>query len=390
MPNCAATADGGSGIGVPAGVKGSDVQRVLVLGGYGAFGGRVAERLARVPQIELTIAGRSQDKAEAFAARLGREGPAQVIPAALDGAKIGVDDLKRGQFDILVNATGPYQAQDYSLARACIAAGVHYLDLADARTFVTGITTLDAEARAAGVLVVSGASTVPGLSGAVVDAYAPEFQSLQFISTIISPGNSFDPGIATTRSILGGLGRRIADGPEGRPVRGWQGLGRRVLPGLGPRWIGHCDAPDRALFPQRYAGLKSADVHAALEVGAFHLGLWALSGLVRAGMIRNPEKLAEPLVAMKRRLGFLGSDQGGMLVMMEGTGHDGRPKRIDWHMEARSGHGPYIPAAAAVVLAKRLLDGTLQTRGATPCVGLFTLGQFLTEVGDLDIAAGTT
>jgi hypothetical protein len=366
------------------------MQRVLVLGGYGAFGGRVAERLARVPQIELTIAGRSRDKAEAFARSLGRETSAQVIPAALDGGKIGGDDLKRQRPNILINATGPYQAQDYSLARGCIAAGVHYLDLADARTFVTGIAALDAEARAANVLMVSGASTVPGLSGAVVDAYAPQFASLQTVSTIISPGNSFDPGIATTRSILGNLGRPIADRPGDRPVHGWQGLSRRVLPGLGARWIGHCDAPDRDLFPQRYAGLKTADVYAALEVGAFHLGLWALSGLARAGMIRHPEKLAGPLVAMKRRLGFLGSDRGGMLVTMEGTGHDGRPKRIDWHLVARYGHGPYIPATASVVLAKCLLDGSLQTRGAMPCVGLFTLDQFLAEIGDLDIAAGTT
>jgi hypothetical protein len=372
-----------------AGAIETRVQRVVVLGGYGAFGGRVAERLARVPQIELTIAWRSRYKAEAFAARLGREASAQVIPAALDGAKIGVDDLKRERPNILINATGPYQEQDYSLARSCIAAGVHYLDLADARTFVTGIMALDAEARTAGVLVVSGASTVPGLSGAVVDAYAPEFASLQTVSTIISPGNSFDPGVATTRSILSSLGRRIADGPDGRSVRGWQGLRRRVLPGLGARWIGHCDAPDRALFPLRYPGLKAANVYAALEIGAFHLGLWALSGLVRAGVIRHPEKLAGPLVAMKRKLGFLGSDQGGMLVTMEGAGHDGRLKRIDWYLVARNGHGPYIPATASVVLTQRLLGGSLQTRGAMPCVGLFTLDEFLAEIGDLHITAGT-
>ena len=68
------------------------------------------------------------------------------------------------------------------------------------------------------MLVVSGASTVPGLSGAVVDAYAPEFPSLQTVSTIISPGNSFDPGIATTRSILGSSGGRIDTSAEGKPV----------------------------------------------------------------------------------------------------------------------------------------------------------------------------
>jgi hypothetical protein len=75
---------------------------------------------------------------------------------------------------------------------------------------------------------------------------------------------------------------------------------------------------------------------------------------------------------------------------MQGTGHDSRPKQIDWHLVAHNEHGPYIPATASVVLTQRLLDGTLQTRGAMPCVGLFTLDQFLTEVGDLDITAGTT
>jgi hypothetical protein len=363
---------------------------VLVLGGYGAFGGRVAERLARLPQLELTIAGRSQDKAGAFTMCLARESRARVIPAAVDGAKMSVDELRVRKPAVLINATGPYQAQDYRLARACIAAGVHYLDLADARTFVTGIRVLDAEARGAGVLVVSGSSTVPALSGAVADAYAPRFASLSSIDTVVAPGNSFDPGLATTQSILSTLGRPIAGGPKGKPLRGWQGLERRVLPGLGARWIGHCDAPDRDLFPQRYAGLKRADVYAALEVGAFHLGLWALSGLVRSGLLRRPEWLARPLLAMKRKLGFLGSDRGGMSVTLDGLDHDGKPQRVDWHLVAGHGHGPYVPASASVLLAKRLLDGTLQERGAMPCVGLFTLDEFLAEITDLDIAAGAT
>lgn len=364
------------------------MQRVLVLGGYGAFGGRVAERLARVPGIELTIAGRSLDKAQAFAASLANTARAQVIPAAMDGAKIGAEDLRHRKPAVLINATGPYQAQDYGLARACITTGVHYLDLADARAFVTGIGTLNGQARDAGVLVVSGASTVPGVSGAVADTYAQQFANLRAITTIISPGNSFDPGVATTRSILGDLGRPIASESQGKPIYGWQGLRRRVLPGLGARWIGHCDAPDRDLFPRRYAGLQRADVYAALEVGTFHLGLWGLSWLVRSGLVRNVGGLAGPLLAMKHKARFLGSDRGGMLVTMQGTGHEGNFKRVDWHLVAGSGHGPYIPATPSVVLAKRLLDGSLQQRGATPCVGLFKLDDFLGEIADLDIATG--
>jgi predicted dinucleotide-binding enzyme len=364
------------------------VKRALVLGGYGAFGRRVAERLARVANIEVIVAGRSQAKAAACATELTARALANVVPAGLDGEKLSAADLEELKPAVLINATGPYQTQDYRLARACIAAGVHYLDLADASSFVLGIEALDATAKAAGVLVVSGASTVPALSGAVADSLAPRFAQLETVTTIISPGNRFDPGIATTRSILGTLGRPIPGASRAARVRGWQGLRRLRLPGLGARWIGHCDAPDRALFPKRYAGLRRADVYAALEVGLFHLGLWGASWLVRAGLVREPQRLAAPLLAMKEKLGFLGSDRGGMLVRLEGLDHAGQRRRINWHLVAGSGHGPYIPASASVLLAKRLLDGSLATRGAMPCVGLFTLKDFLAEIADLDIDTG--
>ena len=238
-------------------VKRNQLQRVLVLGGYGAFGGRVAERLAHAPGVEVVIAGRSLDRALDAAMALEIATGKQVTARRLHAGEVSPTILTTVGARVVINASGPYQLQDYSLARACIAAGVHYLDLADARRFVTGIRVLDAEARSAGVLAISGASTVPALSGAVADAYAPRFASLSTIDTVVAPGNSFDPGLATTQSILSTLGRPIANGPEGEPIRGWQGLGRRVLPGLGARWIGHCDAPDRDLFPQRYAGLQA-------------------------------------------------------------------------------------------------------------------------------------
>lgn len=366
------------------------LQRVLVLGGYGAFGGRVAARLARVAGVEVIIAGRSRERALDAAMELEIVVGTQVTARRLDATTVTAADLASIGATVLINASGAYQHQDYRLARACIAAGVHYLDLADARAFVTGIRMLDAEARRAGVLVVSGASTVPAVSGAVLDAYAPQFASLDTVTTVISPSNSFDPGLATARSILSTLGRPIPNGPEREPVHGWQGLRRQLLPGLGARWIGHCDAPDRDLFAQKYPGLKSANVYAALEVGAFHLGLWGLSWLARGGLVRNPEILARPLLAMKRTLGFLGSDRGGMAVTLDGLDGDGMPKRLGWHLVAGKGHGPYIPATPSVLLAKVLLNGTLQTRGAMPCVGLFTLDEFLTEIADLDITHGTT
>jgi hypothetical protein len=77
-----------------------------------------------------------------------------------------------------------------------------------------------------------------------------------------------------------------------------------------------------------------------------------------------------------------------MAVTMEGRDADGRPKRLTWSLVAGRGHGPYIPATPSVLLAKRLIAGTLSLRGAVPCVGLFTLDDFLAEVSDLDVATG--
>lgn len=366
------------------------MRSVLLLGGYGAFGGRIAERLAREPSLRLIIAGRSLERARSFATSLPpATARATVTPAALDASQITERELGELRVDVLINASGPYQWQDYRLARACIAARAHYIDLADARAFVVGIGTLDAEARRAGVLVVSGASTVPAVSAAVTDELAPQFASLTSVSIVIAPGNSFDPGLATTQSILSTLGRPFAAAAgSGSAVHGWQNLRRRTIPGLGRRWLGACDAPDLDLLPRRYPGLADVQVFAALEVGAFHLGLWGLSWLVRGSLIDKPERLAAPLLGLKRAFRFLGSDVGGMTVTLEGTDAHGGPKRMDWRVIARRGQGPYIPATPAVILAKRLLGGTLTVRGAMPCLGLFTLDEFLGEVADLDMTAG--
>jgi len=368
------------------------VPRVLVLGAYGAFGAHVAARLAGEAELDLIVAGRSLERASEIARQLSGRGCVSVIPARMDATEITSAELLERMPTLLINASGPYQKRDYRLARACIAAGVHYVDLADARSFVAGIGALDAEAKQAGVLVVSGASTVPALSAAVMDAYAPQFAQLDSASIVISPGNSFDPGLATAQSILGTLGRPFAVPTEGRQtvVHGWQRLQRRHIPGLGKRWLGACDTPDLDLLPQRYPGLRTVEVFAALEVGPFHLALWGLSWLVRAGLLRRPERLAAPLLALKRAMRFLGSNVGGMAVTLEGEGSSGERKRVEWRLIARRGHGPFIPAMPSVILAKRLLAGTLAARGAMPCLGLFTLEDFLAEVADLDIEAHAT
>jgi saccharopine dehydrogenase-like protein len=364
------------------------VSRILIVGGYGAFGARVAERLGREPGLDIVIAGRSADKAGEQAALLARRSRAHFDHAVLDATSATAADLQTLAPTVLINASGPFQQQDYRLARACIATGCHYIDLADARAFVTGIGILDVEARAANVSVVSGASSVPGLSSAAVRRMAQDLTQLDEVHIGISPGNSFDPGVATAASIIGQAGKPFPVRSGGRQIAayGWQGLHRHRFPEIGARWMSDVDVPDLELLPQNYPELSTARFCAGLEVGAFHLGLWAGSFLVRAGVVRSLSALATPMLAMKRHLSAIGSDTGAMFVRVVGRDLAGTPHARTWHLIARSGDGPYVPAMASVILAKRLVAGEGLPAGARPCIGLFTLGDFEAEVSDLDIA----
>jgi hypothetical protein len=365
------------------------VSRILIVGGYGAFGARVAERLSRESGTEIVIAGRNAQKAADYAQRLAGAGStaARVTHARLDAVPATSEQIAALKPSVTINASGPFQGQGYGLARACIAAGSHYVDLADARVFVTGITQLDAAARAAGVCVISGASSVPGLSSAVVQDYARQFARLDAVEIGISPGNSFDPGVATGASILSQAGKPHAYRKAGRAetAYGWQGLSRHRFPVLGARWMSDVDVPDLELLPQHFPSLQDVRFRAGVEVGAFHLGLWGLAWLARAGLIRDLGSLASPLLRAKRTLSFLGSDSGGMYVTLSGRDANGSARELRWHLIAGSGDGPYVPGIASVILAKRLAAGSGPPPGARPCIALFTVADFEAAVTDLDI-----
>jgi saccharopine dehydrogenase-like NADP-dependent oxidoreductase len=361
--------------------------RIAIVGGYGTFGRLAAERLARKSEITLILAGRSAERGRNAAQDLSRRSGCPVECAVLDAGRPSMEALTAAAPGILINASGPFQGLDYALPKACIAAGIHYIDLADARAYVTGISALDEDARRAGVLIVSGASSVPALSAAVLRHFAPEFADLHAMAHGISPGNAFDPGPATTASILAGIGQPLSVLIDGRHRRvyGWQGLHRHRFPEFGARWMGYCDVPDLDLFPQLCPSLRTLTFHAGVEVSAFHLSLWALSWLPRFGLVSSLGGLAPPLLALKRRLHALGSDRGGMFVHLEGLYQNARARRIAWHLTAGRGDGPYIPTVAATLVAHKIARGELPERGAMPCLGLFSLNEFMTEIGDLDI-----
>lgn len=353
---------------------------VLILGGYGNFGKRIAAALA-ASGIPVMIAGRSGQKARALAEELQRRYPdADVEITAFDIARGLADILESLKPAVVVHTCGPFQQQRYTVAEACIRAKAHYIDLADARRFVTGIGTLDAVAQAAGVWVISGASTVPVLSSAVVEHFAPEFSRIASLDFGIAPGQRTERGLATAQAILSYVGRPMAPiSGEEKTRYGWQDLHRQEYPGIGPRWLANCDIPDLDLLPVRY-GIERIRFGAGLENRIAHFGLWGLSWLVRFGLPLRPERYAGMLLRAAQVFDRFGSTDGGMHVNISGTGVDGRALTRRWFLIARNGDGPHIPAVPAAVLARKLALGQMPGSGAAPCIGLISLSEYLAEL----------
>jgi len=358
--------------------------RVVVLGGYGNFGRRISAALAGDADLQLIVAGRDGAKAAALARELG--GATQV--RTLDTLDPGfAAALRNCGAQLLIHTCGPFQQQDYRVAEACLAAGCHYLDLADSRAYVAGIGALDAPARAAGLLLVSGASSVPALGAAVVDRYRPQFARLDSIRHAISAGAQ-PPGLATMQAVMGYVGQPFTRLQDGRwqIVHGWQDLRSRHFPApLGRRWLASCDVPDLELFPLRYAGVRTVTFHAGVGYATTTLATWLLSWLVRAGLIRSLAPWSATLHALATRMARGGTRWSAMHVELRGLDHAGKPLQRDWTLLAGSDHGPQIPCLPAIALARKLLRGEIAARGAMPCLGLLELDEILGAIPGLDL-----
>lgn len=357
------------------------MKRILIIGGYGNFGSFISRTLAIESNIRVIIAGRSLEKASALANEIGGEAAALDISADIS---IALNALKP---DIVIHTSGPFQAQGYDVAKSCIAYGCHYIDLADGRAFVEGITALDKAARNKSVLVISGASSVPCLTSALVEHYRDEFETLERLDYGITTAQRTARGLATTAAILGYTGKPIPTLIDGKMthVYGWQNLHARRYQKLGWRLLGNCDVPDLALFPKHYPELKTIRFYAGLEIPFIHVTLWALSWLVRIDLIGNLEKAAPLMLKISHLFDWLGSANSAFHMELSGKGKDGADKTITFELTARSGDGPYIPCMPAILLAKKLAADQLQERGARPCIGFIKKNEYLGALSEMDI-----
>ncbi|HEY4090291.1 MAG TPA: DUF4166 domain-containing protein [Luteibacter sp.] len=358
----------------------SSLSRILILGGYGVFGGRLARLLADIPQMELTISGRDLARAEAFCATY--KGNARVRPLKLNRLDIA-QVLAADRPDLVVDASGPFQdygANPYGVIEACIAARVDYLDFADAADFVFGVAALDAKAKEAGIFALSGVSSFPVLTAAVLRELA---RTMDIISVDggIAPSPYAGIGLNVMRAVVGYAGAPVKLWRDGKPGQG-MGLAESVrftvaVPGKLPLRNIHfslVDVPDLQVIPPEHPTLQSIWMGAGPVPEILHRILNLLATARAHASLPSLEPLSPLFYWVLNRMRF-GEHRGGMYVRAHGMA-EGKPVERSWHLLAEGDDGPYIPSMAIEAMVRKLLKGERPAPGARPATQALELADY--------------
>lgn len=356
---------------------------ILILGGYGVFGARLCELLAPDTRLSLLVAGRSLPRASALCLALPPGAARQ--PLAFDRAGEVGTLLGRFQPDLLIDASGPFQSYGtapYRLVEACLEHGINYMDFADGSDFVKGIASFDQRARQRGLYLLSGVSSFPVLTAAVVRRLARDMQRVTAIEGGIAPSPFAGFGRNVIRAIAAYAGQPVALVRGGRPALAHALTESRRYtispPGrmpLGSRHFSLVDVPDLQVLPQLWPGLEQIWIGAGPVPENLHRLLNALAWLVKRRLLPSLTPCA-PLLHHAVNLLRWGEHRGGMYVAVRGETESGMALARSWHMLAEGDDGPYIPCMALQAVVQRALAGHAPEPGARAATGDLELDDY--------------
>jgi hypothetical protein len=354
--------------------------KILILGGYGVFGGRLAALLSDLSQLELLISGRTARAAREFCDNF--RGAATATPTVLDRQDIE-SGLDRLQPDLVVDASGPFQNygdDPYRIVKACLAAKCNYLDFADGADFVAGISAFDHPAKQAGIFILSGVSSFPVLTAAVVREMEKEM-TVQTVVGGIAPSPYAGIGLNVMRAVVGYAGSPVKLRRDGRDMT-VAGLTESIRYTIAPpgRIPLHniryslVEVPDLQVIPKEHPDLKSIWMGAGPLPESLHRILNLLAKTRARLRLPSYTGLA-PFFYRVLNLMKFGEHRGGMFVHATGF-RNNAPVEMSWHLLAEGDDGPLIPSMAIEFIVRKQLAGVAPDPGARAATKALCLADY--------------
>jgi len=327
-------------------------RHILIAGGYGVVGQRIAAELA--PDYQVIVAGRHLEQAKATATAIGhgvrgREIDVTVeasIAAALEGIATVVsciDQPRRG------------------LLRAAIERGLQYTDITPHLVELgrgTAYDEIGAAARASGARVVLGTGIVPGISNVIVRSVANTLGGADVIETSLVLCASDASGPASFDYFLKEIGMPFEVHVNGadRPAHAFSDPYVIEFPSpFGPRSAYLFPFSDQVLYP-RTMGAQTALTRLALEPARLAT---LLAAAVRVGAGRLVA-LGHVRHALARRRSDRTPSEDARFALRVDVIYEGRPA----HATLVGGAQADAAAAGASGTVRALMEGEVSAPGA--------------------------
>ena len=263
---------------------------VLIIGGYGFFGGKLSELLAHEAGLHIIIAGRNLQKAQAACDKYGNA-RARFSALRFDRNEYPSSQLEDQNLDLIIDVSGPFQTygeRPYAVIDYALEVGIHYLDIADGAEFVEGVSQFDSQAKTKKLTILSGVSTYPVLTSCAVDRLALDLDDITHVRAGIAPSPHNDMGRSVVDAISSYAGKPFPVLKDGKKTQAYgltEGMTRRICaPGklpLDPLLFSNVDVPDSRLFGEYYDGLQSVWNGAGPKPVILHRCLMGLAKLVK-------------------------------------------------------------------------------------------------------------
>ena len=347
--------------------------KILILGGYGIFGGRLARLVSGDDRLHLFIAGRSLEKAKAFCESLPPGAHRSPVVFDRDG---DVDkQLEEIKPDLVIDGTGPFQiykGDPYAVVKSCIANQINYMDFADGSGFVKGVSQFDKQAKDKNIFILSGVSSFPVLSAAVVRKLSVGVKKINSIRAGIAPSPYAIVGLNVIRAITAYAGKPIQRRKGGKIIYSHALTETTRYTVKPPGYIpvkntvfSLVDVPDLQVLPEIWTDLDEIWIGAGPTPEILHRMLIGLSWLVKLKIIPSLLPFASLFHFVINHLRW-GEHRGGMFVEIQGLSEDDENITRSWHMLAEGDSGPFIPSMGLEAIILKMLSGEKPESGSRP------------------------
>lgn len=178
-------------------------QQVLILGGSGRIGSKVAADLIAHTSVQVTIAGRNLTTGVQLSEQLGN----RVQFVAIDLSNISTLQEAISRSDLVIHCAGPFHYRDANVLKLCIEQGVNYVDVSDHPSFTRKALAYKSAAESAGITAVINTGIFPGISNSMVRRDVERLDQAEKIHLSYVVAGSGGAGITVMRTTFLGLQR---------------------------------------------------------------------------------------------------------------------------------------------------------------------------------------